>query len=354
MRNTKIICTLGPASDAPEIFAELCEAGLDIARLNCSHGSHEAQLRRIEMIRAEEQKLGKHIPIMLDTRGPEVRTGCFEGGKVQLADGQTFTFVPEAADQAKSATLLGDSTRVSASYPQLAEELSVGDTILVNDGLIECVVREIKKTETSGFGEIVTEVITGGELSDRKGMNFPGKILKMDFMSEQDKSDLLFGIEHGVDYVAASFMSTAENAVEMRTFLDDNGGKDIRMVAKIENQSGIDNITDIAGCVDGVMVARGDLGVEIPMVEVPAVQKQLILKCRMMGKKVIVATEMLESMIENPRPTRAEVSDIANAVYEGASAVMLSGETAAGNHPVEAVSIMAETIEATERHLSFE
>lgn len=339
MRKTKIICTIGPSSESETVFRKMCLVGLNVARLNFSHGSHEEHLKKIKMIRKVREELKLPIPIMLDTKGPEYRTGTFRNHKVVLEEGQKFTFTTEDVE--------GDETKVSVSYKDLAKDLHKGDRILVNNGLIICTVQEIKGND------VVTQVEVGGELSDRKSMNFPGRLMSNDFLSEQDKKDLLFGIEQDVDYVAASFMSTKQDALDMRNFLDQNGGQDIDIIAKIENQSGVDHVEEISEVVDGIMVARGDLGVEIPFVEVPAIQKQIVSKCRMLGKRVIVATEMLESMIHNIRPTRAEISDVANAVYEGTSAIMLSGESAAGKHPVEAVRTMSEVAEYTEAHIDY-
>lgn len=339
MRKTKIICTIGPASESEAVFTQMCKAGLNVARLNFSHGNHEEHLKRIRTIRKVRDELKLPIPIMLDTKGPEYRIGVFKDHRVTLADGQDFTFTTEDIE--------GDETRVSVSYKGFAKDLRKGDRVLVNNGLVVCTVKEINGND------VLCRVDIGGELSDRKSMNFPGRLMSNAFLSEQDKKDLLFGIEQDVDYVAASFMSTKEDALEMRNFLDENGGQDIDIIAKIENRSGVDNVEAISEVVDGIMVARGDLGVEIPFVEVPAIQKQIVSKCRMLGKRVIVATEMLESMIHNIRPTRAEISDVANAVYDGASAVMLSGETAAGKYPVAAVKNMAEIAEYTEKHISY-
>ena len=339
MRKTKIICTIGPASESEDIFRQMCLAGLNVARLNFSHGDHQEPLKRIEMIRRVRDELHLPIAIMLDTKGPEYRIGTFANHRVTLADGQDFTFTVDKVE--------GDETRVSVSYEGFARDLKPGDRILVNNGLVVCRVQEVKGND------VLTRVEIGGELSDRKSMNFPGKLLSNAFLSEQDKKDLLFGIEQDVDYVAASFVSTKADAQEMRDFLDANGGQEIDIIAKIENQSGVDHIDEICEVADGVMVARGDLGVEVPFVELPAIQKMLIHKCRLLGKRVVTATEMLESMINNPRPTRAEISDVANAVYDGTSAVMLSGESAAGKFPVEAVKSMAEICEYTEGSIDY-
>ena len=339
MRKTKIICTLGPACENEETLTQMCLHGLDVARLNFSHGTHEEHLRKIALVKQVREKLNLPIPIMLDTKGPEYRIGTFRNHKIVLADGDTFTFTTE--------DIVGDETRVSVNYPHLMEELRPGDTILVNNGLVIFTVLEV--TEHNAL----CRVETGGVLSDRKSMNFPCKTLKHDYISAQDRADILFGIEQGVDFVAASFVSRKADVEALRTLLDENGGAEINIIAKIENRAGVDNIEEICEIADGIMVARGDLGVEIPYAEVPATQKYMIQKCRMLGKRVITATEMLESMIHNPRPTRAEVSDVANAVYDGSSAIMLSGETAAGKYPAASVQTMAEIAEYTEQHIDY-
>ena len=339
MRKTKIICTIGPASENEETLTQMCLAGMNVARLNFSHGTHEEQQKKVDLIKKVREKLGLPIAIMLDTKGPEYRIKTFKDGKIQLKEGDAFIFTTDEVE--------GDETRVSVTYKRLIEDLSVGDRILVNNGLV---VFEVTALEGSNAH---CRVLSGGVLSDRKSMNFPNWLMTGPFLSEQDKADLLFGIQNDVDFVAASFVSTRQDVEDMRSFLRENGGEKIDIIAKIENRAGVDNIEDICQACDGVMVARGDLGVEIPFVEVPAIQKFLINKCRMVGKRVITATEMLESMIQNPRPTRAEISDVANAVYDGSSAVMLSGETAAGLHPVEAVRNMAEIAEFTEQHISY-
>ena len=339
MRKTKIICTIGPASEDPAVFRAMCRAGLNVARLNFSHGTHEEHQKKIDMIKAVREELNLPIAIMLDTKGPEYRIRTFKSGKITLADGDEFTFTTREVE--------GDESIVSVSYKGLAEDLAPGDRILVNNGLVIFEVQEIEGTE------IRCRVLTGGVLSDRKSMSFPGKVMRQAYMSDQDRADLLFGIRNGVDFVAASFVSCRQDLVDLKTFLRDNGGADIDVIAKIENQSGVDNIDEICSECEGVMVARGDLGVEVPFTELPAIQKHLITVCRMRGKRVITATEMLESMITNPRPTRAEISDVANAVYDGTSAIMLSGESAAGKYPVEAVRTMSEIAEETERHIDY-
>ena len=339
MRKTKIICTIGPASDSPEVFRRMCLEGLNVARLNFSHGTHEEHQKKIDMIKAVREELNLPIAIMLDTKGPEYRIRTFQDGKVTLRDGDPFTFTTRDVE--------GNDSIVSVSYAGMADDLEPGDRVLVNNGLVIFEVERIDGTE------IRCRVLTGGVLSDRKSMSFPGKVLRQTFLSEQDKADLLFGIQNGVDFVAASFVSCKQDLLDMKAFLDANGGGDIGVIAKIENQSGVDNIEEICTACEGIMVARGDLGVEVPFTELPAIQKHLITKCRMLGKRVITATEMLESMITNPRPTRAEISDVANAVYDGTSAIMLSGESAAGKYPVEALRIMGEIAEETEKHIDY-
>lgn len=339
MRKTKIICTIGPACENDDTLREMCHAGMNVARLNFSHGTHEEHQKKIDLIKKIRKELNLPIAIMLDTKGPEYRIKTFEDGKILLKDGDSFTFTTE--------DVIGNQERVAVNYSRLMENLKVGDTILVNNGLVIFKVRELDDKNAR------CEVVTGGELSNRKSMNFPGRVMKHDFLSSQDKVDLLFGIKNEVDFVAASFVSNKQDIQDMRLFLDKNGGKDIDIIAKIENRSGVENIEEICEIADGIMIARGDLGVEIPAMEVPSVQKYLISKCRLLGKRVITATEMLESMIHNPRPTRAEVSDVANAVYDGTSAVMLSGETASGKYPVMAVKNMAETVEFTEKNINY-
>ncbi len=338
-KRTKIVCTLGPATEDDEVLRNMLKAGMNVARLNFSHGSHEEHLRRIQLIRSVREKLNLPIAIMLDTKGPEYRIKTFKNGPVTLRDGDLFTLTTE--------DIQGDETRVAVTYSNLTKELFPGDTVLINNGLVIMKVEEVKGND------VICRIQNGGVLSDRKSMNFPGKVLKQDFLSEQDKKDLLFGIENGVDFVAASFVSSKSDVQAMRDLLNANGGRDIDIIAKIENRSGVDNVEEICEVADGIMVARGDLGVEIPFMEVPALQKYLISKCRMLGKRVITATEMLESMIQNPRPTRAEISDVANAVYDGSSAIMLSGETAAGKFPVQAVQTMAETARFTEDSINY-
>ena len=339
MRKTKIICTIGPASENEEILTQMCAAGMNVARLNFSHGSHEEHQSKIDLIKKVRQKLELPIAIMLDTKGPEYRIGTFANKKITLSEGDSFTFTTR--------DVTGDRECVSVNYKHLTEDLAVGDTITVNNGLVAFSVTAIEGTE------VRCRVEVGGELSDKKSMSFPNKLMKQAYLSWQDKQDLLFGIQNDVDFVAASFVSTRQDIQDIRDFLDANGGGQIDIIAKIENRAGVNNIEQICDVADGIMVARGDLGVEIPFVEVPSIQKELIQKCRLLGKRVITATEMLESMIYNPRPTRAEISDVANAVYDGASAIMLSGETAAGKYPVAAVKNMAEIARFTEKSIDY-
>ena len=339
MRKTKIICTIGPASENEEVLTQMCLAGMNVARLNFSHGSHEEHEKKIELIKKVREKLNLPIAIMLDTKGPEYRIGMFENGKAEIRDGADFVFTVE--------DLLGDETRVSVNYKELHKDLNPGDVVTVNNGMVKFRVEEIVGCE------IRCKCLVGGVLSNRKSMSFPNKVMSGPYLSEQDKADIVFGIEHGVDFVAASFVSTRQDVLDIRELLNENGGEDIEIIAKIENRSGVDHVEEICSECSGVMIARGDLGVEIPFVEVPAVQKKLTRVCRMLGKRVITATEMLESMIQNPRPTRAEISDVANAVYDGTSCVMLSGESAAGKYPVEAVKTMAQIAEYTEEHTDY-
>ena len=312
MRKTKIICTIGPASDNEETLVRMCKAGMNVARLNFSHGTHDEHQIKIDLIKKVREELDMPIAIMLDTKGPEYRIKTFREGKATLKDGGTFTFTTDDVE--------GDENIVSVNYEGLVDELKVGSTILVNNGLLVFKVREL-----TGHN-VICDIITGGVISDRKSMNFPNHVLKGDYLSQQDKEDLLFGIKNDVDFVAASFVSNKSDMLALRAFLNDNGGEDIDIIAKIENQAGVDNIDEICEVADG---------------------------CRLLGKRVITATEMLESMINNPRPTRAEISDVANAVYDGTSAVMLSGESAAGKYPVEAVKNMAEICEFTEKNIDY-
>ena len=339
MRKTKIICTIGPACQDEDTMRQLMLAGMNVARLNFSHGTHEDHLQKINTIKKVRTELGLPVAIMLDTKGPEYRIRAFENGSVNLKPGDEFIFTTE--------DVTGNEKQVSVNYKELAHELEKGDIILLNNGLLS-----FEVTSVDGI-RVYTTVKEGGELSNNKSMSFPTKLLKQKYLSEQDKSDLLFGIENDVDFVACSFVSCKQDVLDIKNFLRENGGSDIDIIAKIENQAGVDNIEDISEACEGIMIGRGDMGVEIPFEKLPAIQKTLITKCRLLGKRVITATEMLESMIHNPRPTRAETSDVANAVYDGTSAVMLSGETAAGKYPVLAVKTMAKICETTEQSIDY-
>ncbi len=339
MRKTKIVCTIGPASENEETIAGLCKAGMNVARLNFSHNTHADHQRRIDLIKKVREELDVPVAIMLDTKGPEYRIKTFENGKIKLSEGDTFTFTTEDT--------IGNENRVSVSYDKLTEELSVGDKILLNNGLLSF---DVEKIEGS---EIICRVAVGGELSDRKSMSFPGKVMHQKYLSEQDKADIAFGVANGIDFIACSFVSNKQDLIDVQNYLNEIGANDVELIAKIENQSGFDNIEEICEYCEGVMVARGDMGVEVPFEQLPAMQKTIIRKCTMLGKRVITATEMLESMIHNPRPTRAEISDVANAVYDGTSAIMLSGETAAGKYPVLAVQTMAKIAQTTESNIDY-
>lgn len=340
LRKTKIVCTLGPASQTEEIVTEMALAGMNVARMNFSHNTYADHKLRMDLVKKVREKLGLPIAILLDTKGPEYRIKTFENGKVILNEGDTFIFTADEIE--------GDETKVSVNYKGLAKDLNKGDKILLNNGLLSF---EVVDTTES---DVICKVTIGGELSDRKSMSFPNKTLKQVYLSEQDKQDILFGIENDIDFIACSFVSCRQDLLDVKEFLKANGGEDISIIAKIENRSGVDNIDEICQECDGIMVARGDMGVEIPFEELPAIQKKLITKCRLLGKRVITATEMLESMIQNPRPTRAEISDVANAVYDGTSAIMLSGETAAGKYPVLAVKTMARIAKNTEDNIHYE
>ncbi len=338
-RKTKIVCTIGPASGDEKTIEKLCKAGMNVARLNFSHNTHADHKKRIEIIKKVRERLDLPIAIMLDTKGPEYRIKTFKNDKIFLNDGDCFTFTSEELE--------GDETKVSVNYKDLPKEMNKGDIILLNNGLLSFEVADCTDNE------VHTKVLIGGELSNRKSMSFPNKTLKQVYLSEQDKADILFGVEHDIDFLACSFVSCRQDLIDVKSYLKEIGADDVDIIAKIENRSGVDNIEEICEECDGIMIARGDMGVEIPFEELPDIQKKLITKCRLLGKRVITATEMLESMIHNPRPTRAEISDVANAVYDGTSAIMLSGETAAGKYPVEAVKTMALIAENTEKNIHY-
>ena len=339
MRKTKIVCTLGPSTESEEVMRQLMLEGMAVARMNFSHGSHEEQKKRLDMVRKLREELHLPVAALLDTKGPEIRIGDVEGGKLELKAGQDFILTTEE--------MLGTAGKVTITYKELYKDVCPGDSILIDDGLIGMEVRRIDGQD------IICKVVNGGFISNHKGVNVPGVELKMPFVSEKDYSDILFAAEQGYDFVAASFTRTAEDILEIRKILDENGGEGIHIIAKIENMQGVENAEAILRVADGMMIARGDMGVEIPLEEVPVIQKKLIRLTIRMGKPVITATQMLDSMMKNPRPTRAETSDVANAIYQGTSAIMLSGETAAGAYPVEAVRTMARIAERTERDIDY-
>lgn len=339
MRKTKIVCTLGPATDKEEVVRQMMLSGMNIARFNFSHQTHEDHKRRSDILKKLRTELDLPIAFLLDTKGPEIRLGLFKNKSVELKEGQTFTLTTREVE--------GDNTIVSISFKGLPDDVCPGKHILIDDGLIDMIVVNTDQTD------ITCKVLNSGKLSNNKGVNVPGTRLSLPFVSEKDKGDLLFGIENGFDFVAASFTRTAADIIEIRSILENNGGSNIRIIAKIENSDGVDNIDEILKVSDGIMVARGDMGVEIPFEEIPRLQKILIKKAYNAGKLVITATQMLDSMTVNPRPTRAEVTDVANAIYDGTSAIMLSGETAAGKHPIEAVKTMSRIAECTEADIDY-
>ena len=338
-RRTKIICTLGPATDDPTVLSELMLSGMNAARLNFSHGRYDEHLKRINMVKKLRDEMGLPIALLLDTKGPEIRTGCFKDGKITLKRGQKFTLTPKETE--------GTEDRVSISYGDLYRDIEKGMRILIDDGLIEMLVSEINGED------IICEVLNDGVVSDHKSINVPDANLTMDYMSPKDIADIEFGIQQGVDFIAASFVRSAFDVLEIKRILEQHKATDIQVIAKIENRQGVEDIDNILRASDGIMVARGDMGVEIPFEELPSIQKELIEKCYISGKRVITATQMLESMTHNPRPTRAETSDVANAVYDGTSAVMLSGETAVGSYPVRALKTMAQICTKAEDDINY-
>ncbi|MCI5738693.1 MAG: pyruvate kinase [Ruminococcus sp.] len=340
MRKTKIICTVGPSTDKPEIMENMMRAGMNVARFNFSHGDYQIHETRFQEVVAARQKLGLPVATMLDTKGPEIRLGIFKDHKpVEIASGDEYTLTTRDVPC--------DNKIASVSFAELPRDVTVGTQILINDGLVSMTVKKISGTD------IVCTVQDGGVLSDRKGVNVPGVELSMPYLSERDMSDLEFGAKLGFDYIAASFVRTAADVAYLRKFTNALGWRNVRIIAKIENMDGVRNIDEIIGEADGVMVARGDMGVEIPFEMIPSIQKKIIQRAYRAGKQVITATQMLESMITNPRPTRAEITDVANAIYDGTSAIMLSGETAAGAHPVEAVETMSRIAETTEGQIDY-
>ena len=341
MKKTKVVCTMGPNTNDRELLKKLIENGMDVARFNFSHGDHEEQKSRMDLLKELRQELNTNTAILLDTKGPEIRTGVLKGGKrIMLKAGEQFTLTTEEIE--------GDESKVSITYEGLVQDVDAGRVILIDDGLIE--LKVVGKSEK----EIFCEVINGGELGERKGVNVPNVAVRLPAITEKDKDDISFGVEQGIDFIAASFVRNAECVLEIKAYLKELGAPYVPIIAKVENAEGIKNIDEIIRAADGVMVARGDLGVEIPAEEVPYLQKMIIQKCNMNFKTVITATQMLDSMMRNPRPTRAEVTDVANAVYDGTDAVMLSGETAQGKYPLEALQMMVHIIQNTEQHLDYE
>lgn len=339
MRKTKIVCTMGPATDNPDVLRNLMLAGMNVGRINFSHGNYKDQDERVKLFKSIRDELGLPIPLLLDTQGPEIRIGKFKDDSVVLKNGQLFSLLND--------DVLGDETKVSISYKNLYSEIDIGRTILVNDGTIELKVKEINNKD------VVCEVIQGGKLTNRKSINIPDFIVNLPGITQKDIEDIKYGIEAGFDYIAASFVRKPQDVLEIRKVLEENNGEHIKIISKIENREGINNFDKILEVSDGIMVARGDLGVEIPMEEVPILQKQFIKKTCRQGKPVITATQMLESMCTNPRPTRAEVSDVANAIYDGTCAIMLSGETASGMFPVECVKTMDRIATAIENSIKY-
>ncbi|WP_026653514.1 pyruvate kinase [Butyrivibrio proteoclasticus] len=338
MRKTKIICTIGPASESEEKLREIMLAGMNVARFNFSHGSHEEHKRKYDRIKKLRDEMDLPIAVMLDTKGPEIRLKDFEGGKTELVTGQRFTLT--------SRDIMGSNSEVSITYKELTNDCKPGMTILLDDGLIEL------KVDTVTDTDITCTVVNGGPISDKKGVNVPGAKLTMPYLSEQDRGDIIFGCEQGFDFVAASFVRTKDDVLAIREILKDKNSQ-MKIIAKIESTQGIDNLKEILEVADGIMVARGDMGVEVPFEEVPVIQKEMIKMAEASGKYVITATQMLDSMIHHPRPTRAEVTDVANAIYDGTTAIMLSGETASGDYPVEAVRTMAKIAERTEADIDY-
>ena len=339
-RKTKIICTLGPASESEQMIRELMLAGMNVARLNFSHGTHEEQKGKIELVKKVREELKLPVALLLDTKGPEIRTRDVEGGRIELKKGQSFVLTTEE--------ILGNEGRVSITYPNLVKDVKPGDAILIDDGLIELEVSQITEKD------IYCTVKNGGFVSNKKGINVPGVSLNMPFISEKDYEDIVFGIEEGFDFIAASFTRSADDILGIRRILEERSCHHIKIIAKIENLQGVENIDEILRVSDGIMIARGDMGVEIPLEDVPVIQKKLILKSLEIGKPVITATQMLDSMMKNPRPTRAETSDVSNAIYQGTGAIMLSGETASGQYPVEAVKTMDRIAVRTEEDIDYD
>ncbi len=340
MKKTKIVCTIGPTSENRETLTEMIKAGMNVARLNFSHGSHEEHQKRMDLIKEIREELNIPVAILLDTKGPEIRTGRFDKEEVVLNEGSTYTLTVR--------DIIGNDEICSVSYKDMAKDVKPGNKILIDDGLIELTVKEIQGTE------IICLVMNSGVVKNNKGVNLPGIRISLPAITEQDKEDILFGIKNDIDFIAASFVRKVSDVLEIKKLLEDNNAVDIGIIAKIENQEGVDNVSDIINIADGVMVARGDLGVEIAPEEIPIIQKSIIKECNSLGRPVITATQMLDSMMRNPRPTRAEVTDVANAIFDGTDAVMLSGETAAGKYPLESVKTMANIALKAEDALNYE
>ena len=339
MRKTKIICTMGPSTDDIEVLRQMAQAGMNVARFNFSHGTHEEHKQRMDRLKQVREEAGLPIAILLDTKGPEIRTGDMKDGKIFLKKGEVLRLTPRAC--------LGTPEKIQITYPDLYKDVQAGTSILIDDGLIELRVEQTQEQD------ILCRVLNDGAVSNHKGINVPDVHLSIPYLSDKDKDDIKFGIEQGVDYIAASFVRTPDDVQQLRMLLDENGGENINIIAKIENQQGVENIDGIVALAEGVMIARGDMGVEIPAEDVPSIQKLLIKKVTLAGKQVITSTQMLDSMMKNPRPTRAEVTDVANAIYDGTGAIMLSGETAAGLYPVEALTMMARIAERTEQDIDY-
>jgi len=339
MKKTKIICTMGPATDAEGILKELIANGMNVARLNVSHGDHDEHKKRIELIKKVRKELNIPIGILLDTKGPEVRIKDFAEGHIFLKKDDTFVLTTR--------DIIGNSNEVSVTYKNFPMDVKKDDKILIDDGLIELLVTDLSSTD------IICRVLNGGQIGNKKGVNVPGVKMNLPFLSEADKKDILFGIENGIDFIAASFVSDHTDVKSIRNFINSSGGEEIKIIAKIENRDGVNNIEDIVRIADGIMIARGDMGVEIPFEEIPGIQKDIISKCYRLSKPVITATQMLDSMIRNPRPTRAEITDVANAVYDSTSAIMLSGETSIGLYPVETVKVMSRIAEKAEMDIDY-
>jgi len=339
MRKTKIIATIGPASEIPEVFENMIKAGLNVARLNMSHGSYEEHGAKINLIKRINEKLGSNVAIMLDTKGPEIRLGDFDKDTILLIEGKTFTLTTK--------DIIGTEEIAHVTYKKIVKDVKKGDKILLNDGLVMLNVEKVTRTD------VICTIENTGIVKSKKSVNIPGLKLSLDFLTDKDKQDVKFGVDNGIDYIAASFVRRKEDIKELREYVDSIGGQNIKIIAKIENQEGVENIAEILEIADGLMVARGDMGVEVAMEQLPNIQKNMIKQCIAEGKIVITATQMLESMVNNPRPTRAEVSDVANAIYDGTSCIMLSGETATGKYPVECIEMMVKIAEETEANIDY-